>query len=85
MSRSPFTTAELRALPRKAYAYRNRHGIWGICTPAETVETVVANGNSEELTASDYYAEPTASFLTSTRHEIATQADRAYDSAGYWA
>ena len=85
MSRSPFTTAELRALPRKAYAFRNAYGIWGICTPAESVETVVANGNSEELTASDYYAEPTASFLTSTRHEVATQADRAYDSAGYWA
>ena len=28
MSRSPFTTKELALLPRNAYAYRNRYGVY---------------------------------------------------------
>lgn len=29
-TRSPFTTAELKRLPRTSFAYRNAHGVWGI-------------------------------------------------------
>jgi hypothetical protein len=83
MSRSPFTTAELRALPRKAYAFRNAYGIWGICNPADSVETVVANGNSEKLTISDYYAEPVDSAviaeIVTRSFTVAQHIDKAYN------
>lgn len=29
-TRSPFTTAELKRLPRTSMAYRNANGVWGI-------------------------------------------------------
>lgn len=57
-NRAPFTTAELMQLPRNAYAYRNRHGVWGIRQDAETVETVVYRDNNQPLIVSDYYLAP---------------------------
>ena len=57
-NRSPFTTKELALLPRNAYAYRNRHGVWGIRQDAETVETVVYRDNNQPLIVSDYYLAP---------------------------
>lgn len=57
-NRSPFTTAELIRLPRNAYAYRNRYGVWGIRQDAESVESVVFRDNEMPLVASDYYEMP---------------------------
>ena len=57
-NRSPFTTKELALLPRNAYAYRNRHGVWGIRQDAETVETVVYRDNNQPLRPSGYYLAP---------------------------
>jgi hypothetical protein len=57
-NRSPFTTAELICLPRNAYAYRNRHGVWGIREDAVSVETVVYQYNNTPLRPSDYYLAP---------------------------
>jgi hypothetical protein len=58
MSRSPFTTKELALLPRNAYAYRNRHGVWGIRQDATSVETIVHRDNNQPLIPSDYYLAP---------------------------
>lgn len=82
-NRSPFSTAELALLPRNAYAYRNRHGVWGIRQDTQSVNATVAQGNSETLTASDYYAEPVASFvvaeIVSRSFTVAQHIERAYN------
>lgn len=84
MNKSPFTTAELMELPRNAYAYRNRYGVWGIREDAQTAEQVVATGNNQPLRPSDYYLAPVDSVVIITRQSIATQAERALESANYW-
>ena len=63
MNRSPFSTKELALLPRNAYAYRNRHGVWGIREDAVSVEAVVASGNNQPLIVSDYYLSPVDSLV----------------------
>ena len=82
-NRSPFTTAELIQLPRNAYAFRNRHGVWGIRQDAQSVSATVANGNSETLTASDYYATPVDALIVAeivTRSfSVAQHIDKAYN------
>jgi hypothetical protein len=83
-NRSPFTTAELMQLPRNAYAFRNRHGVWGIRQDAQTAEQVVATGNNQPLRPSDYYLAPVDSVVIASRQAVATQAERAYESANYW-
>jgi hypothetical protein len=86
MSRSPFTTAELRSIPRKAFAYSANNGAtWEIVSPAETPEQVVATGNNQPLRPSDYYLAPVDSVVIARRSDIATQAERAYESGSYWA
>jgi hypothetical protein len=57
-NRAPFTTAELMQLPRNAYAYRNRHGVWGIRQDVTSVETVIFRDNNMPLVPSDYYLAP---------------------------
>jgi hypothetical protein len=57
-NRSPFTTKELALLPRNAYAYRNRHGVWGIRQDVTSVETVIFRDNNMPLVPSDYYLAP---------------------------
>ena len=83
MSRSPFTTAELKRLPRKAYAYRNPFGVWGIRQDALSPDEVVALANSEKLTASDYYAEPVDSAviaeIVTRSFTVAQHIDKAYN------
>ena len=83
MNKSPFTTAELMRLPRNAYAYRNKFGVWGIRQDAQSVNATIANGNSETLTASDYYAEPVASFvvaeIVARSFTVAQHIERAYN------
>lgn len=83
MNKSPFTTAELMRLPRNAYAYRNKFGIWGIRQDAQSVSATVANGNSETLTASDYYATPVDAIVTaeivSRAFTVAKQIEMAYN------
>jgi hypothetical protein len=83
-NRAPFTTAELMQLPRNAYAYRNRFGVWGIRQDADKVEAVVASGNNQPLRPSDYYLAPVDSVVIASRQAVATQAERAYESANYW-
>lgn len=82
-NRAPFTTAELMQLPRNAYAYRNRFGVWGIRQDAETVETVVARDNAQALTASDYYALPVDAVvvaeIVSRSFTVAKQIETAYN------
>jgi hypothetical protein len=58
MNTSPFTNAELIRLPRNAYAYRNRFGVWGIRQDIQSVKQVVASGNNKPLRPSDYYLAP---------------------------
>lgn len=84
MNRSPFTTAELICLPRNAYAYRNRFGVWGIREDAVSVEKVVACGNNQPLRPSDYYLAPIDSVVIATRNGRATQVERSLESANYW-
>lgn len=83
MNKSPFTTAELMRLPRNAYAYRNKFGVWGIRQDAQSAQATIAQGNSEKLTASDYYAEPVASFvvaeIVSRSFTVAQHIERAYN------
>lgn len=83
MSRSPFTTAELKALPRKAYAFRNAYGVWGVRNPAETVQSVVTAGNSEKLTVSAYYAQPADALviaeIVNRSFTISQHIDKAYE------
>jgi hypothetical protein len=63
MNTSPFTNAELIRLPRNAYAYRNKFGVWGIRQDAVSVETVVYQGNNQPLRPSDYYLAPVDSVV----------------------
>jgi hypothetical protein len=82
-NRSPFTTAELMQLPRNAYAYRNKFGVWGIRQDAEKVETVVARDNNRPLVASDYYARPIDAVIVAEivnrSFTIAQHTDKAYN------
>jgi hypothetical protein len=82
-NRSPFSTAELLELPRNAYAFRNRFGVWGIRQDAQTVNATIANGNSETLTASDYYATPVDALvvaeIVSRSFTVAQHIDKAYN------
>lgn len=82
-NRAPFTTAELMQLPRNAYAFRNRYGVWGIRQDAEKVETVVRNANNMPLVASDYYATPVDAIVTAQiverAYSIAQHIDKAYN------
>jgi hypothetical protein len=82
-NRAPFTTAELMQLPRNAYAFRNRFGVWGIRQDAQTANATIANGNSETLTASDYYATPVDAIVTavivSRSFTVAKQIEMAYN------
>jgi|LakMenE01Jun11ns_1017448.scaffolds.fasta_scaffold9930720_3 hypothetical protein len=84
MNTSPFTTAELIRLPRNAYAYRNRFGVWGIRQDAVSVETVVETGNNQPLRPSDYYLAPVDSVVIASRQARATQVERSLESANYW-
>ena len=84
MSRSPFTTKELALLPRNAYAYRNKFGVWGIRQDATSVETVVYADNNQPLRPSDYYLAPIDSVVIATRNGKATQVERSLESATYW-
>ena len=83
-NRSPFTNAELIRLPRNAYAYRNRFGVWGIREDAVSVETVVYQSNNQPLRPSDYYLAPVDSVVIATRNGRATQVERSLESATYW-
>ena len=80
---SPFTTQELKRLPRNAYAYRNPFGVWGIRQDEQGVNTTIANGNSETLTASDYYAMPVDAVIVaeivSRSFTVAQHIDKAYN------
>jgi hypothetical protein len=82
-NKSPFSTAELLELPRNAYAFRNRFGVWGIRQDAQTANETIANGNSETLTASDYYAMPVDAIVTAQiverAYSIAQHIDKAYN------
>jgi hypothetical protein len=84
MNKSPFTNAELIRLPRNAYAYRNRFGVWGIRQDAVSVETVVYQDNNQPLRPSDYYLAPIDSVVIATRNGRATQVERSLESATYW-
>lgn len=83
MNKSPFSTAELLELPRNAYAYRNKFGVWGIRQDADKVETVVRNANNMPLVASDFYATPVDALVVAeivTRSfSIAQHIDKAYN------
>jgi len=83
-NRSPFTTKELALLPRNAYAYRNKFGVWGIRQDAVSVETVVYQSNNTPLRPSDYYLAPVDSVVIATRDGRATQVERSLESANYW-
>jgi hypothetical protein len=82
-NRAPFTTAELMQLPRNAYAFRNRFGVWGIRQDTQTANATIANGNSETLTASDYYATPVDALVTAQiverAYSIAQHINKAYN------
>jgi len=84
MNTSPFTNAELIRLPRNAYAYRNRFGVWGIRQDAQTAEQVIATGNNQPLRPSDYYLAPVDSVIIASRQARATQVERSLESANYW-
>jgi hypothetical protein len=84
MNKSPFTNAELIRLPRNAYAYRNRFGVWGIRQDAQTAEQVVATGNNQPLRPSDYYLAPVDSVVIASRQARATEVERSLESANYW-
>jgi hypothetical protein len=84
MNKSPFTTAELICLPRHAYAYRNRFGVWGIRQDTQTPEQVIAVSNNQPLRPSDYYLAPVDSVVIASREARATQVERSLESANYW-
>ena len=84
MNKSPFTNAELIRLPRNAYAYRNRFGVWGIRQDTQTAEQVVATGNNQPLRPSDYYLAPVDSVVIASRQARATEVERSLESANYW-
>jgi len=83
MNKSPFTTAELMRLPRNAYAYRNKFGVWGIRQDTQTAQQVVTNANNTPLVASDYYALPVDAIVTAQiverAYSIAQHIDKAYN------
>jgi hypothetical protein len=83
MNTSPFTTAELKRLPRNAYAFRNKFGVWGIRQDAQSAQATIVNGNSETLTASDYYAMPVDAVIVaeivSRSFTVAQHIDKAYN------
>ncbi len=83
MNKSPFSTQELKELPRNAYAFRNRHGVWGIRQDAQSVSATVTNGNSETLTASAYYVRPTDALViaevVARSFTVAQHIDKAYN------
>jgi hypothetical protein len=70
-------------LPRNAYAFRNRFGVWGIRQDAEKVETVVARDNNRPLVASDYYATPVDALVVAEvvarSFTVAKQIEMAYN------
>lgn len=79
----PFSTAELMRLPRNAYAYRNKFGVWGIRQDAETVPQTVRKANNKPLIASDYYALPVDAIVTAQIVEraftMSQHIDKAYE------
>jgi len=83
MSKSPFTTQELKELPRNAYAFRNKFGVWGIRQDEETVNQVVRKHNEIALTPSAYYVRPTDALVVAeivTRSfTVAQHIDKAYN------
>lgn len=81
MDKSPFSTAELMRLPRNAYAYRNKFGVWGIRQDAETVPTTVRKANNKPLIASDYYALPVDAIVTAQIVERAFTMSQHIDKA----
>lgn len=81
----PYSNKVLKRLPRNAYAYSRDNGVsWVIRQDEQTAEQVVATGNNQPLRPSDYYLAPVDSVVIVTRQSIATQAERAYESANYW-
>ena len=82
MNKSPFTTKELKQLPRNAYAY-SVHGLWCIRQDEVTVNTTVANGNSEKLTPSSFYATPNDALViaevVARSFSVAQHIDKAYN------
>lgn len=81
----PYSNKVLKRLPRNAYAYSRDNGMsWTIRQDEQTAEQVVATGNNQPLRPSDYYLAPVDSVVIVTRQSIATQAERAYESANYW-
>jgi hypothetical protein len=80
---SPFSTATLKRLPRNAYAYRKNEQAWYIRQDEQGVNTTIANGNSETLTASDYYAMPVDAVIVaeivSRSFTVAQHIDKAYN------
>jgi hypothetical protein len=53
MSKSPFTTAYLKGLPRTSYAYRNAQGVWSVRHDGLTYAgaTREANANTDAVVA----------------------------------
>jgi hypothetical protein len=70
-------------LPRNAYAYRNKFGVWGIRQDAETVPQTVRKANNKPLIASDYYALPVDAIVTAQIVEraftMSQHIDKAYE------
>lgn len=83
MNKSPFSTKELSLLPRNAYAFRNKFGVWGIRQDEETVNQVVRKHNEIALTPSAYYVRPTDALVVAeivTRSfTVAQHIDKAYN------
>ena len=83
MNKSPFSTQELKRLPRNAYAFRNRHGVWGIRQDEVSVNATVANANNKPLVASDYYALPVDAVvvaeIVNRSFTVAKQIEMAYN------
>ena len=83
MNKSPFSTKELSLLPRNAYAFRNKFGVWGIRQDAQSAQATIVNGNSETLTASDYYAMPVDALVVAEvvarSFTVAKQIEMAYN------
>lgn len=79
----PFSTAELMRLPRNAYAYRNKFGVWGIRQDIETVPQVVRKANNKPLVASDYYVLPVDAIVTAQiverAYTMSQHIDKAYN------
>lgn len=80
----PYSNKTLKRLPRNAYAYSADNGAsWVIRQGAQGVNTTIANGNSETLTASDYYAMPVDAVIVaeivSRSFTVAQHIDKAYN------